>query len=52
MQVLNGQLAHMTWMAFGMVALPLMVFSGVLIFLFLKKLSQLIDVPVDSLMKS
>jgi hypothetical protein len=50
--VLNGQLAHMTWMAFGIIALPLMVFSGVLIYVFLRRLSTMIDVPVDSLVKS
>jgi hypothetical protein len=52
MKVLNGQLAHMTWLGFGVVALPLMIFSGVLIYNFLKRLSLLIDVPVDSLMKT
>ena len=52
LKVLNGQLAHMTGLGFAMIALPLMVFSGVLIYVFLKRLSALIDVPVDSLMKS
>lgn len=52
MKVLNGQLAHMTSLGFAVVALPLMVFSGVLIYKFLKRVSVLIDVPVDSLMKS
>jgi len=52
MKILNGQLAHMTWMAFAMVALPLMLFSGILIYLFLKRVSALIEVPVDALMKS
>jgi hypothetical protein len=52
MTVLNAQLAHMTWLGFGVVTLPLMVFSGVLIYIFLHRLSQLIDVPVDNLMKT
>jgi hypothetical protein len=52
LKVLNGQLAHMTWVAFGVVALPLMVFSAILIYAFLKKVSRLIDVPVDNLMKT
>lgn len=52
LKVLNGQLAHMTWLAFATVALPLMVFSGILIYKFLKRISVMIDVPVDSLMKS
>ena len=52
MQILNNQLAQMTWMAFAVIALPLMIFSGVLIYFFLKRVSALIEVPVDSLMKS
>jgi hypothetical protein len=52
MTILNGQLAHMTWLGFGVVALPLMVFSGILIYVFLQRVSKLIDLPVDSLMKT
>lgn len=52
MTILNGQLAHMTWMAFAMVALPLMVFSGILIYYFLKQVSKMIGEPVDALMKT
>ncbi|MGZ3722111.1 MAG: VC0807 family protein [Bdellovibrionales bacterium] len=52
MSILNAQLAHMTWLGFGVVALPLMVFSGILIYVFLHRVSKLIDVPVDSLMKA
>lgn len=52
MKILNAQIAHMTWLGFGMIALPLMVFSGILIYVFLNRLSRLIDVPVDSLMKT
>jgi hypothetical protein len=52
LKVLNEQLAHMTWMGFAMIALPLMVFSGILVYDFLKRLSRMIDVPVDGLMNS
>lgn len=52
MKILNGQLAHMTWVGFGMIALPLMVFSSILIYMFLKRLSKLVDLPIDSLLKS
>lgn len=52
MQILNSQLAHMTWLGFAVIALPLMVFSGVLIYMFLKRVSVLIDVPIDSLMNT
>ena len=52
MRILNGQIAHMTWVGFGVIALPLMVFSSVLVYRFLKRLSALIDVPIDSLMKA
>ena len=52
MAVLNSQLAHMTWVGFATVALPLMVFSGILVYRFLNQLSKMIDVPVDHLMKT
>lgn len=52
MKILNNQLAQMTWMAFAVIALPLMVFSGILIYFFLRRVSALTDIPVDSLMKS
>lgn len=51
-QVLNEQIARMTWMGFAVIALPLMFFSGALVFLFLKQLSKLTDVPVNNLLKS
>jgi hypothetical protein len=52
LKVLNGQLAHMTWMGFAMIALPLMVFSSILIYAFLKRVSKLTELPIDSLMNS
>jgi hypothetical protein len=51
-QVLNEQIARMTWMGFAVIALPLMVFSGTLIYLFLRKLSALTELPINSLVKS
>jgi hypothetical protein len=50
--VLNNQLAHMTWMGFAVIALPLMIFSAVLIYDFLRRVSKLVDVPIDGLMHS
>ena len=51
-RILNAQIAKMTWTGFGVIALPLMVFSGILIYAFLKKLSKLTDLPIDQIMKS
>lgn len=50
-QLLNEQIAKMVWTAFAVVALPLMVFSGILIYRFLHRLAKLTDLPVDDLMK-
>jgi hypothetical protein len=50
-QILNEQIARMTWMGFAVIALPLMVFSGTLIYLFLRKLSALTELPINSLIK-
>lgn len=51
-QILNEQIARMTWMGFAVIALPLMVFSAILVYSFLRRLSQMIDVPINSLMKT
>ena len=51
MRILNGQIAHMTWVGFGVIALPLMIFSSILVYAFLKRLSSMLEVPVDALMK-
>lgn len=50
-EVLNAQIAQMTWMGFAVIALPLMIFSGALIYVFLKKLSALTELPINSLIK-
>ena len=51
-QILNEQIARMTWMGFLVIAAPLMMFSGVLVWLFLKRVSELCETPVNSLLKS
>ncbi len=51
-QVLNGQIAQMTWMGFVVIAAPLMVFSGFLIYFFLKRVATLTELPMNALIKS
>ncbi len=51
-QVLNEQIARMTWMGFAVIALPLMLFSGTLVYLFLKRVSAMTELPINSLIKS
>ncbi len=51
-QMLNEQIARMTWMGFVMIAAPLMVFSGVLVALFLRRVSSLTDTPINNLLKN
>ncbi|NJL25002.1 MAG: hypothetical protein HC902_07395 [Calothrix sp. SM1_5_4] len=51
-QILNEQIAQMTWMGFVVIALPLMVFSGTLVYLFLKGVSRMTETPIHSLIKS
>lgn len=51
-QVLNEQIARMTWMGFAVIALPLMVFSAALIYMFLKRVSQMTELPINALIKS
>lgn len=51
-QVLNEQIAQMTWMGFAVIALPLMVFSAFLIYFFLKRVSALTKLPINALIKS
>lgn len=51
-QILNEQIARMTWMGFAVIAAPLMIFSGILVMLFLKRVSALTDTPINNLLKS
>jgi hypothetical protein len=51
-QVLNEQIARMTWMGYVMIAIPLMLFSAVLVMTFLKRVSKLTEMPLNSLLKS
>jgi len=50
-QILNEQIAQMTWMGFAVIAAPLMLFSGTLIYLFLKKVATLTELPLASIMR-
>jgi hypothetical protein len=50
-QALNEQIARMTWMGFATIALPLMIFSGILVYAFLRQLSRLTEIPLNSLVK-
>jgi hypothetical protein len=50
--VLNEQIAKMTSMGYVVIALPLMFFSAILIYIFLNKLSKMTETPIDSLMKT
>jgi hypothetical protein len=52
LKILNEQLAHMTWMGYVVIALPLMVFSGILIYNFLRKLAKMTEMSIDSMMNS
>ena len=49
-RILNEQIAQMTAMGFAVIALPLMIFSGILIYVFLKTLSKMIQQPIQSLL--
>lgn len=51
-QILNEQIARMTWMGFAVIALPLMVFSAILVYSFLRRLSKMIEIPINSLLKT
>ncbi len=50
-QILNEQIARMTWMGYVVIAVPLMVFSGVIVTLFLRKLSALSQLALQQLLK-
>jgi hypothetical protein len=51
-QVLNEQIAKMTWMGFAVIAVPLMFFSAALVYFFLRRLSKIIEIPINSLLKT
>lgn len=51
-RVLNEQIADMTAKGYLVIALPLMVFSAILIAIFLKKVSKMTETPIDNLMKT
>lgn len=51
-QILNEQIARMTGWGYVAIALPLMIFTGVVIYFFLKRLSQLTELNFDALMRA
>ncbi len=51
-QILNEQIARMTWMGFAVIALPLMVFSAALVYFFLKRISAMTELPINSILKT
>lgn len=50
--ILNEQVAKMTGMGFLVIALPMMVFTGFILFFFLRRLSSMTDLTIDQLMKA
>jgi hypothetical protein len=48
-QVLNEQIAHMTWLSMAVIALPLFCFTGAFLFWFFRRLSALTGLKVDQL---
>jgi hypothetical protein len=48
-QILNEQIAHMTWLSMAMIALPLIAFSAAFLFWFFKQMSRLTGMTVDEL---
>lgn len=48
-QVLNEQIAHMTWLSMVVIAVPLFVFTGVFLYWFFRKLSTLSGLTLDQL---
>lgn len=51
-RLLNEQIAQMTWMGFVVIAVPLMAFSGILVTVFLRRISSLTEIPLNTLLKS
>jgi hypothetical protein len=50
-QALNDQIAQMTWMGYIVIALPLTLGTGFLIWWLLKSLSSTLDLKMDSLLQ-
>jgi hypothetical protein len=48
-QILNEQIAHMTWLSLGMIAIPLLCFTGLFLYWFFKQLSGLTGLKIDEL---
>jgi hypothetical protein len=48
-QILNEQIAHMTWMSLTIIAVPLVVFTSLFLLWFFRRLSALTGLTVDEL---
>lgn len=48
-QILNEQIAHMTWLSLGMIAGPLLCFTAGFLFWFFRRLSGLTGMKIDEL---
>lgn len=51
-EMLNQQIAQMTWAGFAVIAAPLMIFSGVLVYFFIKRISEMTETQIQTLLKS
>lgn len=51
-EVLNGQIAKMTGLGFTAIAGPMMIFTGLILFFFLKRISQLTGLKLEEVLKS
>lgn len=51
-ELLNQQIGKMNWMGFVVIAGPLTVFSGILVYRFLHKLAEFTGEPINNLLKS
>jgi hypothetical protein len=51
-EILNQQIAEMTSYGFIAIALPMMVFTGIVLFIFLRQLSRLTGLSLDEMMKA
>ena len=50
--ILNEQIADMTWMGYVVIALPLMIITSVIFFHALTRLAKLTEMPLNDLMKN
>ena len=51
-EILNGQIAKMTGLGFTAIAAPMMVFTGFILYFFLKKVGQMTGLEIEQIIKS